>query len=87
MVVAYSVHVGEKIAHCENVRVDKKILTVAKRRRVGQSKNLNLAGETAAVAGKLGVKTRWLENTRAHITREIIRGFENFPLRKQNFCR
>jgi hypothetical protein len=28
----------------------------------------------------LGVKTRWLGNTRANITRKIIRGFEKFSL-------
>jgi hypothetical protein len=34
---------------------------------------------------KLGVNTRWLENTRAHITRKIIYGFEKISLEETKF--
>ena len=36
---------------------------------------------------KIGVKTRCFETQRADITRKIIRGLKNFPLRKKDYCR
>jgi hypothetical protein len=36
---------------------------------------------------KLGVKTRCFEDARRNITRKIIRGLKNFPLRKKDSCR
>ena len=76
--VAYSVHVGEKIAQCWWRTNGKKFFATARGMKAHTGRN---------AARKLGVKTRWLENERRNITREIICGFENFPLRKERFSR
>jgi hypothetical protein len=79
--VAYSVHVGEKIAHFHSAGV---------KNNFSESSVWHESAHDArgmSLEKHFGVKTRCSKILRADITRKINRGLKSFPLRKRDSCR